>query len=108
MIFPPPLISFSSPSHLLSFPHSLCRAKPWRLGIPVDMVFPCATQNELDLEDAKALVQAGAKYVLEGESLGGGVKGGLTSKHELQRVRAAGFPAAMCFIVPGAYPGGYR
>lgn len=33
-----------------------CRHKPWELGVPVDMAFPCATQHELTLADAKNLV----------------------------------------------------
>lgn len=32
------------------------RRKPWELAVPVDMAFPCATQHELTLEDAKHLV----------------------------------------------------
>lgn len=42
-------------------------AKPWQLELDVDMAFPCATQNELDEEDAKCLVQHGCKFVLEGQ-----------------------------------------
>ena len=35
----------------------------------VDIALPCATQNELDLEDAKALVANGVKYVCEGANM---------------------------------------
>ena len=35
----------------------------------VDVALPCATQNELDLEDAKALVANGVKYVCEGANM---------------------------------------
>lgn len=37
--------------------------KPW--GRKVDVVMPCAIQNEVDLEDAKRIVEAGAKYYIE-------------------------------------------
>ena len=37
--------------------------KPW--GIKVDVVMPCATQNEVDIEDAKKIVEAGVKYYAE-------------------------------------------
>lgn len=39
----------------------------WQLAIPVDMAFPCATQHELDRDDAVALAEHGCKYVFEGE-----------------------------------------
>lgn len=42
--------------------------KPWE--VPVDMAFPCAIQNELSLEDAKALVANGVKYVVETSNMG--------------------------------------
>ena len=37
--------------------------------IPVDIALPCATQNELDLEDAKQLVANGVKAVCEGANM---------------------------------------
>ena len=39
----------------------------WR--IPCDIALPCATQNELHLEDAKALVANGCKVVAEGANM---------------------------------------
>ncbi len=41
--------------------------KPWSIGC--DFAFPCATQNELDEEDAKALVKGGCKLVAEGANM---------------------------------------
>lgn len=41
--------------------------RPW--GIPCDIAFPCATQNELDLSDAKDLVNNKVKYLVEGANL---------------------------------------
>ncbi|MCR4756041.1 MAG: NADP-specific glutamate dehydrogenase, partial [Lachnospiraceae bacterium] len=35
----------------------------------VDIALPCATQNELDIEDAKKLVANGVKYVAEGANM---------------------------------------
>ncbi len=40
---------------------------PW--SIPVDLAFPCATQNELDGHDAKLLVDNGCKAVAEGANM---------------------------------------
>ena len=37
--------------------------KPW--GVKVDVVLPCATQNEVQLEDAKKIVANGIKYYIE-------------------------------------------
>ncbi len=37
--------------------------KPW--GVKVDIIMPCATQNEVDIEDAKAIVSNGVKYYVE-------------------------------------------
>jgi glutamate dehydrogenase/leucine dehydrogenase len=41
--------------------------RPW--GVSCDMAFPCATQNELSLDDAKTLVQNGCKAVVEGANM---------------------------------------
>ncbi|MGI6004568.1 MAG: NADP-specific glutamate dehydrogenase [Christensenellales bacterium] len=38
-------------------------------SIPCDMAFPCATQNELNLEDAKILVKNGCYAVAEGANM---------------------------------------
>ena len=37
--------------------------KPW--GVKVDVVMPCATQNEVDMEEAKKIVANGVKYYVE-------------------------------------------
>ena len=41
--------------------------KPW--GVPCDMAFPCATQNELDEDDAKRLLANGCDLVSEGANM---------------------------------------
>ena len=41
--------------------------QPWSL--PVDIALPCATQNELDLSAAKALIQNGCFAVAEGANM---------------------------------------
>ena len=38
-------------------------------SVPVDIALPCATQNELLLEDAKQLVANGCKIVAEGANM---------------------------------------
>ncbi len=37
--------------------------KPW--GVKVDVIMPCATQNEVGIEEAKKIVENGVKYYVE-------------------------------------------
>ncbi|QZY54246.1 NADP-specific glutamate dehydrogenase [Crassaminicella profunda] len=41
--------------------------KPW--GVKVDIVIPCATQNDIHLEHAKQIVANGIKFVCEGANM---------------------------------------
>ncbi len=41
--------------------------KPW--GVKADLYIPCATQNEIHLEDAKKMVENGAPYLCEGANM---------------------------------------
>lgn len=41
--------------------------RPWH--VPVDIALPCATQNELDLGDAKTLIANGVRCVAEGANM---------------------------------------
>ena len=41
--------------------------KPWE--VPVDIAVPCATQNELDVEDAVRLVANNVRYYVEGANM---------------------------------------
>jgi glutamate dehydrogenase (NADP+) len=41
--------------------------RPWH--IPVDVALPCATQNELELEDAQTLIKNGVRCVAEGANM---------------------------------------
>ena len=41
--------------------------RPW--SVACDIAMPCATQNELDLDNAKQLVANGCKYVVEGANM---------------------------------------
>ena len=40
---------------------------PWHM--PADVALPCATENEIDVEDAKALCEGGVKAVVEGANM---------------------------------------
>lgn len=42
-------------------------AKPW--DIPCELAFPCATQNEIEEEDARALVGNGCRLISEGANM---------------------------------------
>ena len=41
--------------------------RPW--SVPVDVALPCATENELDADDARALVRNGVRCVAEGANM---------------------------------------
>ncbi|SCM79317.1 glutamate dehydrogenase, NADP-specific [uncultured Sporomusa sp.] len=41
--------------------------KPW--GVKVDVIIPCATQNEILIEDAEKIVANGVKFVCEGSNM---------------------------------------
>ena len=41
--------------------------KPW--GLEADLAFPCATQNEMDIDDAKSLAESGCRLVVEGANM---------------------------------------
>jgi glutamate dehydrogenase (NADP+) len=45
-------------------------ARPWVHVGKVDVALPCATQNEVSGEEAKVLIEAGAKYIAEGSNMG--------------------------------------
>ncbi|MFW8567181.1 NADP-specific glutamate dehydrogenase [Orrella sp. 11846] len=42
-------------------------SRPWH--VPMDVALPCATQNELDVDDAKMLIQNGVLCVAEGANM---------------------------------------
>lgn len=41
--------------------------KPW--GVEADIAMPCATQNEIGMEEARRLSEAGVKYLVEGANM---------------------------------------
>ena len=43
------------------------KKRPW--SIECDMAFPCATQNEIEKEDAENLVKGNCKFVIEGANM---------------------------------------
>jgi glutamate dehydrogenase (NADP+) len=45
----------------------LAGSRPW--SVPVDVALPCATQNELDANDARMLIANGVKCVAEGANM---------------------------------------
>ena len=55
--------------YLEQFPGSayLEGQKPW--SVPCDIALPCATQNELDVEDAQRLIDQGVQLVAEGANM---------------------------------------
>lgn len=58
--------------HLAKYPEKypskfLAGQKPWKLKC--DIALPCATQNELDTDDAKALIKNGCQCIAEGANM---------------------------------------
>ena len=45
-------------------------ARPWAHVGKVDIALPCATQNEVSGDEAKSLIDAGAKFIAEGSNMG--------------------------------------
>jgi glutamate dehydrogenase (NADP+) len=45
-------------------------ARPWKEVKKVDIALPSATQNEVSEDEAKALIEAGAKFIAEGSNMG--------------------------------------
>ncbi len=48
--------------------HYHAEARPWSL-VDADVALPCATQHEVEKDDANALVDRGVKYVAEGANM---------------------------------------
>ena len=44
--------------------------RPWAIVGKVDVALPSATQNEVSGDEAKALIEAGAKFIAEGSNMG--------------------------------------
>ena len=44
-------------------------SRPWSVAENIDVALPCATQNELEKEDAHALIKAGCQGVFEGANM---------------------------------------
>lgn len=45
-------------------------ARPWKEVKKVDVALPSATQNEVSEDEAKALIESGAKFIAEGSNMG--------------------------------------
>ncbi|AXJ01136.1 glutamate dehydrogenase (NADP+) [Cyclonatronum proteinivorum] len=52
-----------------TFDCSWFEGKPWQHGVEAQIALPCATQNELDEDDAKALINNGLTAVAEGANM---------------------------------------
>lgn len=59
----------SSDSHKDKFEY-IEGARPWKHVGKVDVALPSATQNEVSGCEAKALIEAGAKFIAEGSNMG--------------------------------------
>lgn len=48
--------------------HLFAGERPWA-NVACDIAIPCATQNEVELVDANALIEQGCKLVVEGANM---------------------------------------
>lgn len=48
----------------------LAGARPWIHVGRIDVALPCATQNEVSGDEARALIAAGARFIAEGSNMG--------------------------------------
>jgi glutamate dehydrogenase (NADP+) len=62
-------------------------ARPW--SVPVDVAVPCATQNELSVDDARTLIRNGLRAVAEGANM----PSELEAVHEFQQAGVLFAPA---------------
>lgn len=62
--------------------------RPWTLVKAADVALPCATQNEVSEDEAKALVAAGCRYLAEGSNMGST----LEAIHVYEQSRSTGSP----------------
>lgn len=55
--------------YVVAYPNAeyVAGVKPW--GVPCDIALPCATQNELNGDDAQKLINNGCKFVAEGANM---------------------------------------
>lgn len=44
--------------------------RPWTVSAKIDVALPSATQNEVSGDEAKALIENGAKFIAEGSNMG--------------------------------------
>lgn len=56
--------------NLLPTSVEVVHGKPWQIDTHVDIALPCATQNELDINDANRLYKNGCTLVAEGSNMG--------------------------------------
>ncbi|CCE65797.1 hypothetical protein TPHA_0N00160 [Tetrapisispora phaffii CBS 4417] len=71
-------------------------ARPWVHAGKVDIALPCATQNEISGDEAKALVAAGVKFVAEGSNMGSTPEA--IRVFETARSTASSVPSAVWYV----------
>jgi len=76
-------------------------ARPWTLFEKADIALPCASQNELNGEEAKALLAAGVKYVAEGSNMGCTQEAIDIFESSRKAVTSFDKIDGMCFYAPG-------
>lgn len=65
-------------------------ARPWTNVGSVDIALPCATQNEVSGDEAKALIDAGCKFIAEGSNMGSTQEAIEAFEHHRKENKASG------------------
>jgi len=75
--------------------------RPWTLFSKADIALPCATQNEVSEEEAKALIKAGVRYVAEGSNMGCTQAAINVFENSRKAVTSLTKTDGICFYAPG-------
>ncbi|KAK8861561.1 hypothetical protein IAR55_002383 [Kwoniella newhampshirensis] len=75
--------------------------RPWTLVEKADVALPSASQNELNGEEAKALIKAGVRYVAEGSNMGCTLEAIEIFESSRKAVKDLTQTEGICFYAPG-------
>ncbi|WWD16529.1 hypothetical protein CI109_100956 [Kwoniella shandongensis] len=75
--------------------------RPWTLVSKADVALPSASQNEVNGEEAKALIKAGVRYVAEGSNMGCTLEAIEIFENSRKSVTSANDTNGICFYAPG-------
>ncbi|WRT65672.1 uncharacterized protein IL334_002617 [Kwoniella shivajii] len=75
--------------------------RPWKLVEKADVALPSASQNELNGEEAEALIKAGVRYVAEGSNMGCTLDAIEIFEKSRKSIKSRNNTEGVCFYAPG-------